>query len=228
MRSIRYRRNHTRYAEGSVLCEQGETRVLCTATFEPGVPRWLKGKGGGWVTAEYSMLPRATFGRTRREARSGGQGGRTMEIQRLIGRALRAGLDLNALGENTLILDCDVLQADGGTRTTAINGSFMALRDAVDLLRKRRTLKADPVHGQVAAVSAGIVGGAPLLDLDYSEDSTAETDLNVVMNDAGAIIEIQGTAEGHALRRTELEALLDLAERGIQEIMRQHRLARAQ
>ena len=228
LRPIQYQRGYTRHAEGSVLCEQGATRVLCTATFDSGVPRWLKGKGSGWVTAEYGMLPRATGSRTRREARSGGQGGRTMEIQRLIGRALRAGLDLRALGENTLTLDCDVLQADGGTRTTAINGAFMALQDALDVQRERGVLKADPVHGQIAAVSVGIVDGQARLDLDYAEDSTAETDMNVVMNDAGSIVEIQGTAEGHAFQRVELEAMLDLATAGIQEIMQQQRKVRAQ
>ena len=228
LRPIRHQRGYVQHAEGSVLYEQGATRVLCTATFETGVPRWLKGTGSGWVTAEYGMLPRATSERTRREARSGGQGGRTMEIQRLIGRALRAVLDLEALDENTLTLDCDVLQADGGTRTAAINGAFMALQDAVDVLREKGVLQADPVHGQIAAVSVGIVDGEARLDLDYAEDSTAETDMNVVMNDAGSIIEIQGTAEGHAFQRKELDAMLDLAETGIQEIMQQQRQVRAQ
>lgn len=228
LRPICYQRGYVQHAEGSVLCEQGDTRVLCTATFEPGVPRWLKGSGSGWVTAEYGMLPRATSERTRREARSGGQGGRTMEIQRLIGRALRAGLDLEALGENTLTLDCDVLQADGGTRTTAINGAFIALQDAVDALREKGILRTDPVHGQIAAISVGIVDGEARLDLDYAEDSTAETDMNVVMNEAGSLIEIQGTAEGHAFQRKELDAMLDLAEVGIRKIMEQQRQVRAQ
>lgn len=228
LRPIRYQRGYVQHAEGSVLCEQGDTRVLCTATFEPGAPRWLKGRGSGWVTAEYGMLPRATGERTRREARSGGQGGRTMEIQRLIGRALRAGLNLEALGENTLILDCDVLQADGGTRTAAINGAFMALQDAVEALCKERKLKTDPIHGQIAAISVGIVEGQARLDLDYAEDSTAETDMNVVMNDVGSIIEIQGTAEGHAFQRKELDAMLDLAQAGIRQIMAQQRQVRAQ
>ena len=227
LRPIRYQRGFTRHAEGSVLCEQGETRVLCTASFEAGVPRWLKGKGSGWVTAEYGMLPRATGQRTRREARSG-QGGRTMEIQRLIGRSLRAGLDLSALGENTLTLDCDVLQADGGTRTASVNGAFMALQDAIENLRGKGILKTDPVHGQIAAISVGIVDGEARLDLDYAEDSKAETDMNVVMNDAGAVVEIQGTAEGHAFRREELDAMMDLATAGIQQIMEQQREARAQ
>ena len=227
LRPIRHQRGYVQYAEGSVLYEQGATRVLCTATFESGVPRWLKGTGSGWVTAEYGMLPRATGERTRREARSGGQGGRTMEIQRLIGRALRAVLDLEVLKENTLTLDCDVLQADGGTRTAAINGAFMALQDAVDVLREKDVLQADPVYGQMAAVSVGIVDGEVRLDLDYAEDSTAETDMNVVMNDAGSIIEIQGTAEGHAFQRKELDAMLDLAEAGIREIMQQQRQVRA-
>ncbi len=227
LRSIHYQRGFVQHAEGSVLCEQGNTRVLCTATFEPGTPRWLKAKRSGWVTAEYGMLPRATNERTRREARFGGQVGRTMEIQRLIGRALRASLDLEALGENTLTLDCDVLQADGGTRTAAINGAFLALQDAVDALLERKALRADPVHGRIAAISVGIVDGEARLDLDYAEDSTAETDMNVVMNDAGSIIEIQGTAEGHAFQRKELDAMLDLAEDGIRRIMEQQRRIRA-
>ena len=226
LRPIRYQRGFTRHAEGSVLCEQGDTRVLCTATFEPGAPHWLKNKSSGWVTAEYGMLPRATGRRTRREAR-GGQGGRTMEIQRLIGRSLRAGLDLAALGENTIKLDCDVLQADGGTRTASVNGAFMALQDALDHLREEGVLETDPVHGQIAAISVGIVAGEARLDLDYAEDSQAETDLNVVMNDAGAIVEIQGTAEGHAFRREELDAMMDLAATGIQRIMAQQREVRA-
>ena len=217
-----------KHAEGSCLARFGDTHVLCTASIEDRVPPFLRNSGRGWVTAEYGMLPRATSERTRREARSGGQGGRTMEIQRLIGRSLRAVLDLEVLGENTLTLDCDVLQADGGTRTAAINGAFMALQDAVDALREKGVLRADPVHGQIAAVSVGIVDGETRLDLDYAEDSTAETDMNVVMNDAGSIIEIQGTAEGHAFQRKELDAMLDLAEAGIREIMQQQRQVRAQ
>ncbi|MGH8415120.1 MAG: ribonuclease PH, partial [Gammaproteobacteria bacterium] len=195
---------------------------------EERVPAFLKGAGKGWLTAEYGMLPRATHTRTEREATRGKQGGRTLEIQRLIGRALRAVVDLEALGERTLTLDCDVLQADGGTRTAAITGGYVALMDATCALRKRGVLKKDPLHGAVAAVSVGIVGGEPLLDLDYQEDSHAETDMNVVMNDAGAFVEIQGTAEGHAFRRDELDKLLALAGEGISNLIAAQRLALAQ
>ena len=220
LRPIHYQRDYVRHAEGSVLCEHGDTRVLCTASWEESVPRWRRGRGSGWVKAEYGMLPRATGTRARREATSGQQGGRTLEIQRLIGRSLRACVDLNALGENTLILDCDVLQADGGTRTAAINGAFLAMQDAVDRLLATGALNTQPIHGQIAAISAGIVGGELLLDLDYAEDSAAEADVNVVMNDAGAFVEVQGTAEGHAFRRDELDRLLDMAAAGIQDIMK--------
>ena len=218
LRTVRFTRHYTRHAEGSVLVEFGDTRVLCTATIEDGVPGFLRGKGQGWVTAEYGMLPRATHSRSPREAARGKQTGRTQEIQRLIGRSLRAVVDLRALGERTVTLDCDVLQADGGTRTAAITGSYVALADAVTALRARRALPASPLHGQVAAVSVGIVGGQPVLDLDYSEDSEAETDMNVVMNNGGAFIEVQGTAEGHAFRRHEFDALLNLAVAGISEL----------
>jgi ribonuclease PH len=218
LRAVRFTRHFTRHAEGSVLVEFGDTRVLCTATVEEGVPGFLRGKGQGWVTAEYGMLPRATHTRSAREAARGKQTGRTQEIQRLIGRSLRAVVDLRALGERTVTLDCDVLQADGGTRTAAITGSYVALADAIEALRGRRALHASPLHGQVAAVSVGIVGGAPVLDLDYGEDSEAETDMNVVMNNGGAFIEVQGTAEGHAFRRHELDALLNLAATGIGEL----------
>jgi ribonuclease PH len=218
LRAVRFTRNFTRHAEGSVLVEFGETRVLCTASVEEGVPGFLRGKGQGWVTAEYGMLPRATHTRSAREAARGKQTGRTQEIQRLIGRSLRAVVDLRALGERTVTIDCDVLQADGGTRTAAITGSYVALADAVEVLRKRGALKASPLHGQVAAVSVGIVGGLPVLDLDYFEDSEAETDMNVVMNNGGGFIEVQGTAEGHAFRRNELDALLNLAVTGIGEL----------
>jgi ribonuclease PH len=218
LRAVRFTRHSTRHAEGSVLVEFGDTRVLCTATVEEGVPGFLRGKGQGWVTAEYGMLPRATHTRSAREAARGKQTGRTQEIQRLIGRSLRAVVDLRALGERTVTLDCDVLQADGGTRTAAITGSYVALADAIEALRARRALNASPLHGQVAAVSVGIVGGAPVLDLDYGEDSEAETDMNVVMNNGGAFIEVQGTAEGHAFRRHELDALLNLAVTGIGEL----------
>jgi len=198
-----------------VLVEFGETRVLCTASVEETVPSFLRNSGGGWVTAEYGMLPRATHTRSRREASTGKQGGRTLEIQRLIGRSLRAVVDLKALGERTITLDCDVLQADGGTRTASITGSYVALVDAVNALIRKRVLRESPLHGQVAAVSVGIWSGIPVLDLDYREDSDAETDMNVVMNNGGGFIEVQGTAEGHAFRRHELDELLNLAANGI-------------
>jgi ribonuclease PH len=189
--------------------------VLCTASVEDSVPPFLRGKGQGWITAEYGMLPRATHTRTAREAARGKQSGRTQEIQRLIGRSLRAVADLKALGERTITLDCDVLQADGGTRTASITGGFVALAEACEQLLRRRLIPASPLHGQVAAVSVGICGGVPVLDLDYDEDSQAETDMNVVMNNGGGFVEVQGTAEGHAFRRHELDALLNLAAEGI-------------
>ncbi len=219
MRQVRFTRDFTKHAEGSVLVEFGDTRVICTASVEESVPRFLRGAGKGWVTAEYGMLPRSTGERMGREASRGRQGGRTLEIQRLIGRSLRAVVDLEALGERTITLDCDVIQADGGTRTASISGAYLALCDAVEGLLERGALKRDPIHGLLASVSVGIYKGVPILDLDYAEDSSAETDMNVVMNDAGAFIEIQGTAEGHAYRRDELNAMLDLAEKGIREIM---------
>ena len=217
LRHVSIERHFTRYAEGSVLVCFGDTRVICTASVEDRVPPFLRGRGRGWVTAEYGMLPRATGERSGREAARGRQGGRTLEIQRLIGRSLRAAVDLAALGECTITLDCDVIQADGGTRTAAITGSFVALMDAV---RSRgRASSKSPIHGQVAAVSVGIYQGQPVLDLDYAEDSEAETDLNVVMNDNGGFIEVQGTAEGHAFRRGELDAMLNLAEGGIKTLL---------
>ena len=219
LRPVRFTRNFTRHAEGSVLVEFGDTRVLCTATVETRVPPFLKGKGRGWVTAEYGMLPRSTHDRMAREAARGKLGGRTMEIQRLIGRALRAVVDLDAMGERQIIVDCDVLQADGGTRTASISGGYVALRDAVHLCLKKGIFKKDPVHGHLAAISVGIYKGVPVLDLDYDEDSQAETDMNLVMNEAGGVIEIQGTAEGHAFRRDELDAMLSLGEKGIGEII---------
>jgi len=225
LRPITIERHFTRHAEGSVLISCGDTRVLCNASVEDRVPPWLRGKGSGWVTAEYGMLPRATGSRNMREATRGKQGGRTLEIQRLIGRSLRAVIDLEALGERTITLDCDVLQADGGTRTASITGAWIALTDAVATLRRTRAVKKEPLHGQVAAVSVGIVGTDPVLDLDYAEDSTAETDLNVVMNDGGGFIEVQGTAEGHAFHRNELDAMLDLAQAGIGELMAAQRAA---
>jgi ribonuclease PH len=215
LRAVSFERRHAKHAEGSVLVEFGDTQVLCTASVEESVPHFLRGKGQGWVTAEYGMLPRATHTRTAREAARGKQSGRTQEIQRLIGRALRGVVDLKALGERTVTLDCDVLQADGGTRTAAITGSFVALSQACEHLQRRRLIAASPLHGQVAAVSVGIVGGVAVLDLDYAEDSQAETDMNVVMNNGGAFVEVQGTAEGHAFRRHELDALLNLATTGI-------------
>ncbi len=211
LRPIRITRGFTRHAEGSVLVEFGDTRVLVTATVEDGVPSFLRGRGEGWVTAEYGMLPRSTHTRSAREAAKGKQSGRTLEIQRLIGRSLRAVMDMRALGERTVTLDCDVLQADGGTRTASITGAYVALVDAMERLVKRRVIGSSPLHGQVAAVSVGICGGVPVVDLDYAEDSDAETDMNVVMNTGGAFIEIQGTAEGHAFRRDELDELLNLA-----------------
>lgn len=225
LRPIAFHRHYTKHAEGAVMTEFGDTRVLCTATVEERVPFFLKGKNQGWVTAEYGMLPRSTSERMAREAARGRQGGRTMEIQRLIGRALRAAVDLRALGERSITLDCDVIQADGGTRTAAISGAFVALSDAVNHLLKRDRIQIDPLHGIVASVSVGIYAGVPVLDLDYAEDSSAETDMNVVMNDAGAFIELQGTAEGHAFRADELDAMLTLAKRGIQRIMARQREA---
>ena len=218
LRAVRFTRSFTQHAEGSVLVEFGGTRVLCTATVEEGVPGFLRGKGQGWVTAEYGMLPRATHTRSPREAAKGKQSGRTQEIQRLIGRSLRAITNLAALGERTVTLDCDVLQADGGTRTAAITGSYVALADACDTLLAKRLITASPLHGQVAAVSVGICKGVPVIDLDYVEDSGAETDMNVVMNNGGGFIEVQGTAEGHAFRRHELDALLNLAADGIAKL----------
>ncbi len=215
LRAVRFTRNYTKHAEGAVLVEFGNTRVLCTASVEELVPGFLRGKNQGWVTAEYGMLPRATHTRAPREAAKGKQTGRTQEIQRLIGRSLRAVTNLAALGERTITLDCDVLQADGGTRTAAITGAYVALADACDALLAKRLISASPLHGQVAAISVGICGGAPVLDLDYAEDSGAETDMNVVMNNGGGFIEVQGTAEGHAFRRHELDALLNLAASGI-------------
>jgi ribonuclease PH len=199
--------------------------VICTASIEERVPPFLKGKGGGWITAEYGMLPRSTHERMGREAARGKQGGRTMEIQRLIGRSLRAALNLEALGERTVTIDCDVIQADGGTRTASITGGFVALSLAVRHLMKQRRLKVNPIHGQIASVSVGIYKGVPVLDLDYREDCEAETDMNVVMNDAGAYVEVQGTAEGHAFRREELDAMLDLAGKGIGELLMRQREA---
>jgi len=225
MRDIRITRNYTKHAEGSVLVEFGDTRVICTASIEEKVPGFLRGQGQGWVTAEYGMLPRSTGSRMRREASNGKQGGRTMEIQRLIGRALRAGIDLKVLGENTISLDCDVIQADGGTRTASITGAWVALHDAIQHMLKKKIINKDPLHHQIASVSVGIFNGTPVLDLDYAEDSNAETDMNVVMNSDNGFIEVQGTAEGHPYSHDELNSMLALAEKGITELFAAQRTA---
>ena len=219
LRTINITRNYTKHAEGSVLVEFGDTKVICTATVDNGVPKFLKGSGQGWVTAEYGMLPRSTGSRMRREASHGKQGGRTMEIQRLIGRSLRAVIDMEALGERTVTLDCDVIQADGGTRTASITGSYVALADAISAVSQAEKFKSNPLKGFVASVSVGIFEGTPVLDLDYAEDSNAETDMNVVMNDAGAFIEVQGTAEGHPFTPDELNSMTALAQHGIEQLI---------
>lgn len=219
MRVVRFTPEYTRHAAGSVLAEFGDTRVLCTASVEGRVPPWLRGNGSGWVTGEYGMLPGSTHTRSAREAARGKQGGRTLEIQRLIGRSLRAVTDLTALGERTVTLDCDVLQADGGTRTAAISGAFVALSIAVQKLVASGDIRTSPLHGSVAAVSVGIYRGTPVLDLDYLEDSEAETDMNIVMNEAGNFIEVQGTAEGHAFTEAEFQEMLALARVGMTEIL---------
>ena len=219
MRALRFVPDYTAHAEGSVLTEFGGTRVLCTASVEDRVPAWMRNTGRGWVTGEYGMLPRSTHTRSGREAARGKQGGRTLEIQRLIGRSLRAVTDLEALGERSVTLDCDVIQADGGTRTAAISGAFVALAIAMQRLVRKGEIKTNPLHGQVAAISVGIYRGTPVLDLDYAEDSEAETDMNIVMNDAGRFIEVQGTAEGHAFTDDELSAMLGLARDGIADII---------
>ncbi len=225
LRTIKLTRNYTCHAEGSVLVEFGNTRVICTASFDTGVPPFLKGRGEGWVTAEYGMLPRSTNSRMRREANAGKQSGRTQEIQRLIGRSLRAGLDMKKLGENTIVIDCDVIQADGGTRTASITGGCVALVDALRYALAQQLISEDPLLAHVASVSVGIHNGSPVLDLDYAEDSSAETDMNVVMNDRGEFIEVQGTAEGHPFSAIELQAMLDLAGKGIDELFEHQREA---
>jgi len=227
LRPVRFTRRYTKHAEGSVLVEMGHTRVLCTASVEEKVPPFLKGKGSGWVTAEYGMLPRATHTRGAREAAAGKQSGRTQEIQRLVGRSLRAVTDTAILGERQVTIDCDVLQADGGTRCASITGAMVALADAVSGLRAQGLVAADPLRDFVAAVSVGIVDGKPVLDLDYDEDSGCDTDMNVVMTGAGHFVEVQGTAEGHPFTRAEMSALLDLATRGIAELVRLQRAALA-
>ncbi|MGQ3889854.1 ribonuclease PH [Legionella sp. CNM-1927-20] len=219
LRPIKITRQYTNHAEGSVLVEFGETRVLCNASVIEGVPRFLKGKNQGWITAEYGMLPRATHSRCDREASKGKQGGRTLEIQRLIGRSVRACIDLKTIGENTIMIDCDVIQADGGTRTAAITGACVAMKDALDWMVNREKLRKAPTFNYVAAVSVGIYRGQPVLDLDYAEDVLAETDMNVVMNEAGEFIELQGTAEDKSFSRTQLNILLDLAEKGVRELI---------
>jgi len=223
LRPMKFTRNFTKHAEGSVLVECGDTKVICTATVVQGVPRFLKGKGQGWITAEYGMLPRSTHSRMDREAARGKQGGRTVEIQRLIGRSLRAALDLKKLGEYTITIDCDVIQADGGTRTASISGGFVALADAVKALVESKKVKENPIVSQIAAISVGVYQGTPVLDLDYPEDSSAETDMNVIMNDKGGFIEIQGTAEGEAFSDEHMMGMLSVARKGINEIMEMQR-----
>ena len=225
LRTIKLTRNYTKHAEGSVLVEFGDTKVICTASVEAHVPRWLKGSVKGWVTAEYGMLPRSTGERMHREASKGKQGGRTMEIQRLIARSLRAVVDLEALGEQIITVDCDVIQADGGTRTASITGGYVAMADAIGWMLKSGALEKNPILGQVASVSVGIYQGTPILDLDYAEDSNAETDMNVVMNDAGHFVEVQGTAEGHPFSADELNAMLGLAKSGIETLIARQRQA---
>ena len=225
LRPLRITRSYTMHAEGSVLIEAGETKVLCTASVEEGVPAFLKGKGRGWLTAEYGMLPRATNTRMRREAAEGRQSGRTQEIQRLIGRSLRAVVDLDALGERTLKIDCDVLQADGGTRCASITGARVAVADAIAWCQAKGLVTREPLTDLVAAVSVGVVNGVPLLDLDYAEDSACDTDMNVVMTGAGGFVELQGTAEGIPFTRAQMEALVALAEKGIRELIGRQRAA---
>ncbi len=227
LRPVKFTRRYTRHAEGSVLVEMGETRVLCTASVEEKVPPFLKGRGSGWVTAEYGMLPRATHTRGGREAAQGKQSGRTQEIQRLVGRSLRAVVDMAALGERQITLDCDVLQADGGTRCASITGAMVALADAIAGLRARGVLAKDPIRDFVAAVSVGVVNGEPVLDLDYSEDSACDTDMNVVMTGAGHFVEVQGTAEGAPFTRDQMNALLELASSGISDLIALQRAALA-
>lgn len=227
LRDITITRNFTRHAEGSVLVSFGDTRVICTASVEQGVPRFMRGEGRGWVTAEYGMLPRSTGTRMAREASRGKQGGRTVEIQRLIGRSLRAALDMGRLGENTILIDCDVIQADGGTRTASITGACVALVDAIRSLQRQKLITTDPLLQMVASVSVGIYNGEPVLDLDYPEDSAADTDLNVIMGENGGFIEVQGTAEGAPFSRSELDSMLDLAARGIGELIERQKAALA-
>lgn len=225
LRDISITRNFTCHAEGSVLVCFGDTRVICTASVEQGVPRFMRGEGRGWVTAEYGMLPRSTGTRMGREASRGKQGGRTVEIQRLIGRSLRAALDLSRLGENTITIDCDVIQADGGTRTASITGACVALVDAISFLQREKIIKTDPLLQMIASVSVGVYQGVPVLDLDYPEDSAADTDMNVIMGESGGFIEVQGTAEGAPFAREELDGMLDLAAGGINELIEKQKEA---
>ena len=223
LRPVTITREFTCHAEGSVLIEFGNTKVICNASFDAGVPGFLRGKGQGWVTSEYGMLPRSTGSRMRREATQSKQGGRTMEIQRLIGRSLRAVVDMDALGENTIVIDCDVIQADGGTRTASITGGYIALVDAINKAMADKLIETNPIKGMIASISVGIYQGTPVLDLDYAEDSTAETDMNVVMNDSNHFIEVQGTAEGHPFSPDELNNMLGLAQKGISELFEHQR-----
>ena len=227
LRDISITRNFTCHAEGSVLVCFGDTRVICTASVEKGVPRFMRGEGRGWVTAEYGMLPRSTGSRMGREASRGKQGGRTVEIQRLIGRSLRAALDMSKLGENTITIDCDVIQADGGTRTASITGACVALVDAISYLQREKLIKQDPLLQMIASVSVGMYQGVPVLDLDYPEDSSADTDMNVIMGENGGFIEVQGTAEGVPFARAELDGMLDLAGQGINELITRQKEALA-
>jgi ribonuclease PH len=220
LREIKITRHFTCHAEGSVLVEYGNTKVICTASVEEKVPSFLRGKGQGWITAEYGMLPRSTGDRMGREAARGKQGGRTVEIQRLIGRSLRAAVDMQALGENQITIDCDVIQADGGTRTASITGACVALADAISYMREKQILSVNPIKHMIAAVSVGVYNGNPVLDLDYAEDSNAETDMNVIMDEKGGFVEVQGTAEGEPYSRDELNAMLDLADKGIKELIK--------
>ena len=223
LRTVRLVRNYTRHAEGSVMVEFGDTKVLCTASIEERIPSFLKGTGQGWITAEYGMLPRSTGSRMRREATRGKQGGRTLEIQRLIGRSLRAAVDLKCMGEHTIIVDCDVIQADGGTRSASITGGFVALSDAIQYMRDKNMIEVNPIRHHIASISVGIYENTPLLDLDYVEDSACDTDMNVVMNDQNAFVEIQGTAEGAAFDMDELNVMLELARQGISQLIDEQR-----
>jgi len=228
LRPVKFTRQFTRHAEGSVLVEFGHTKVICTVSLTAGVPRFLRGKGQGWLTAEYGMLPRSTNERMDREAARGKQGGRTVEIQRLIGRSLRAAVDLKQLGENTIVVDCDVIQADGGTRTAAITGACVALVDAFTVAQEKKLIARNPLKHMIASVSVGVYKGEPVLDLDYPEDSTAETDMNVIMTESGDFIEIQGTAEGDPFNAGQLHAMLELAKQGADDLLRVQKMALAQ